>query len=422
MKKIKVLWVINELFPEVADYLKLETSYVGGWVNGLANNIKTKESIELHISTVHQVDSIKQFYDNKINFHVVPSVKNNQDYDKNLEKEWKVLISEVQPDVIHIHGTEYAHGLALMNSCPNQKYVISIQGLVSVYVKYYLANLSFSTILKNVSFRDVIRFDTIWQGKSKYKKRGKFELQYLTKTKNVMGRTDWDFAHAKSINQQVNYHFCNETLRDSFYTEVKWKFNKIEKFSVFLSQCSYPIKGLHQMLEALTIIKKYNPDVTLNIAGENILAKNKIKITGYAKLIQRLITKYNLKDNINFLGILNEHQMKDQYLKSHVFVCPSSIENSPNSLGEAQILGVPSIASYVGGNHNLVNHGHDGYLYRFEESEILAQLIIKLFNKHELCERISSNAIVSGELRHNRKINANRNLEIYKNIYIHNIN
>ncbi|MBU2901527.1 glycosyltransferase family 4 protein [Maribacter dokdonensis] len=416
MQKIKVLWVINELFPEVAEYLKLETSYVGGWVNGLANNIRTNEIIELHIATAHKVDSLKQFYSNNINFHVLPSIKSNQDYDKHLEKEWVKLISEIQPEVIHIHGTEYAHGLALINSCPNLNYVISIQGLVSVYVKYYLANLSFSTIFKNVSFRDIVRFDTIWQGKRKYKRRGKFEKQYIAKTKNVMGRTDWDYAHSKYINSNVNYHFCNETLRDSFYTDSKWNYNSIDKYSIFLSQSAYPIKGLHKMLEALSIIKTYNSKVVLNIAGENILSRSKHKITGFAKIIKNIILKFKLEENVNFLGVLNETQMKKQYLNTHVFICPSSIENSPNSLGEAQILGVPSIASYVGGNHNLINHGQDGFLYRFEETEILAQLVIKLFNSQNLCNKISTAAIKSAEFRHNREINVNRNIEIYQTI------
>lgn len=41
--------------------------------------------------------------------------------------------------------------------------------------------------------------------------------------------------------------------------------------------------------------------------------------------------------------------MIEQYLKAHIFVCPSSVENSPNSLGEAQLLGVPCIGSIAGG-------------------------------------------------------------------------
>tara|TARA_R110000765_G_scaffold203824_9_gene308920 strand:- start:466 stop:1731 length:1266 start_codon:yes stop_codon:yes gene_type:complete len=416
MKKIRVLWVVNELFPEVAEKLELEKTYVGGWVNGLAENIKNNEFIELHVATAYPLKKVHQFYTGKINFHVLPTKGNNKSYDKGLEEQWIKIIPKIRPDVIHIHGTEYAHGLALMNAYPKNKYVVSIQGLVSVCTRYYLANLSFSTIFKNISFRDIVRNDTIWQGKNNYEKRGVFELKYIEKTKNIMGRTDWDFAHIKNINPLVNYYFCNETLRESFYTKIKWDFNLIEQKSIFLSQSSYPIKGLHKMLEALSIVKKHHPGVTLNIAGENILQKNIIRRTGFANIINGLIKKYKLSQNVNFIGILNEEQMKEQYLKSHIFVCPSSIENSPNSLGEAQILGVPSIASYVGGNHNLVTHSIDGFLYRFESIELLAQLILNLFNNSTLCENISKNAIKTAELRHNRQINVNRNYEIYQTI------
>ena len=36
-------------------------------------------------------------------------------------------------------------------------------------------------------------------------------------------------------------------------------------------------------------------------------------------------------------------KMKEKFLNSHVFLCPSSIENSPNALGEAMILGVQAL-------------------------------------------------------------------------------
>lgn len=416
MQKIKVLWVINELFPEVAEELNLQKTYVGGWVNGLANILRNDKNIKLYIATAFPIKHSKEINANNIKFHVLPTKGNNKNYDKRLENEWKKIIPTINPDVIHIHGTEYAHGLALMNSFPNKKYVISIQGLVSVYVRYYLAGLTFSTILKNISIRDIIRFDTIWQGKINYKKRGVFEKAYISNSLNVMGRTDWDYAHAKNINPEINYHFCNETLRGSFYETNKWKIDGFERYTLFLSQASYPIKGLHKVLEALVIIKKHYPNVAINISGEKIIEKNIIRATGYSNIIKRLITKHKLQSNVNFIGILDEIEMRDQYLKSHIFICPSSIENSPNSLGEAQILGVPSIASYVGGNHNFIEHGVNGFLYRFESIEILAQLIIKIFNDDNLALVLSKNAIKTAEKRHSQKENADRNIEIYRSI------
>ena len=90
---------------------------------------------------------------------------------------------------------------------------------------------------------------------------------------------------------------------------------------------------------------------------------------------------------MQFTGSLREDQMIAEYLNAHLFICPSSIENSPNSLGEAQLLGVPVIASYVGGVPDMVTHGETGLLYRFEEVEMLAEGIRNLFMNMALALR-----------------------------------
>ena len=61
--------------------------------------------------------------------------------------------------------------------------------------------------------------------------------------------------------------------------------------------------------------------------------------------------------------------MLDRYLKSSVFVCPSALENSPNSLGEAMLLGMPCVSAAVGGIPSIFTGGEDGLLY---EGHILA--------------------------------------------------
>ena len=56
-------------------------------------------------------------------------------------------------------------------------------------------------------------------------------------------------------------------------------------------------------------------------------------------------------------------------------------------MGEAQLLGVPVIASYVGGVPDMVTHGETGLLYRFEEVEMLAEGIRNLFMNMALALR-----------------------------------
>ena len=143
------------------------------------------------------------------------------------------------------------------------------------------------------------------------------------------------------INPNIIYHQGNEILRTSFY-EGMWKLENCEKYSIFISQWGYPLKGFHIFLEAFKIILKDYPDAKVITTGKDLFHVSKkvfLKQTYYERYIIKLIKKWDLEKNIIFLGKqLNEAEMKAQYLSAHIFVLPSAIENSPNSLGEAMLL------------------------------------------------------------------------------------
>ena len=310
--------------------------------------------------------------------------------------------------------------MGCMRKLPNLKYVVSIQGLVGVYERYYYAGISQNDFLKNITFRDIVKWNSVFGGRRNFKKRGIIEREYINRTQNVIGRTSWDYSHAKAINPKVNYHFCNETLRDGFYTADKWSFDKCVPHTIFLSQAGYPIKGLHQVLKALVILKEKYPNIKVRVGGHNIIKSatfsEKVRLSGYGKYIKKLIKTNSLENNIEFLGSIIEKEMIKEYLNSNVFICPSSIENSPNSVGEAQLLGVPVISSYVGGVADMVKDGETGFLYRFEEVEMLAILIDKVFSmQEEQLSILGKNATEVALKRHNPYTNTKRMIEIYKN-------
>ena len=414
---MKVLWVINTVFPYPAKRLGIKKTTFGGWLNGLALNL-IENDIELAIATPYNCNDIIKFNDDKVTYYLVPgglSIK----YNKVQHIYWKKILQEFKPDLIHIHGTEYPHAISVLEANEKIKTVVSIQGLVNRIANVYLANISKREIIRNITIRDILRKDTLFQEQKKFKQRGIFEKEVIKRADAIIGRTDWDYANTKAINLKEKYYKNNETMRSSFYDDV-WNIDNIERHSIFISQGSYPIKGLHYMIQALAMLKKQYNDVKLYVGGQNITdisnLKARLKLSGYGKYILKLIKKLKVEDCIVFTGILDEEQMKQRFLKSNVTVLPSVIENSSNSLGEAMLLGMPCVASNTGGTMDILENKVEGYLYPYTESAMCAEYVSKIFEDDNLAIKIGKNARKKALERHDGKKNSEEIIRIYKKI------
>ena len=136
----------------------------------------------------------------------------------------------------------------------------------------------------------------------------------------------------------------------------------------------------------------------------------------YEKYILKRIKELELQESVTFTGFLNEEQMCERYLKSHVFVSPSSIENSPNSVCEAMILGMPVVSSLVGGVANLIEHGMNGYYYQSDAPYMLAYYVEKIFENDKRAEGIGTNARNCALERHDPETIVDELLQIYNAI------
>lgn len=381
---MKVLWITNILFPEAEQLLtgSGELKASGGWMLGAANALLRNKKVKLTVASVStKVHKLTKLEGHDILYYILPMGKGNMDFNMDYCKYWQQVNNDVNPDVVHIHGTEYSHGYAYMMACDCNNVVISIQGLTSAYYPYYYFGMTKKDIYMNMTFRDMIR-GSILKGQNQFKQRAAYEIEMIKKTRHIIGRTSWDKSRVWAINPNAEYHFCNETLRPDFYDGSRWMYNQCDKHSIFISQAGYPIKGLHQVLKAMPFILRHFPDTKIRVAGGDITKSvtllDKLRLSTYGKYIKNLIKKYNLDGKVIFTGNLNGEQMKQEYLRANVFVCPSTIENSPNSLGEAQILGTPCVASYVGGIMDMMK-GNETNLYRFEEVEMLAEKVCRVF-------------------------------------------
>ena len=342
-------------------------------------------------------------------------------YVPELEEKFREEIRSFQPDVIHSWGVEYHHALAMVNAAEAEgklnHMVASIQGLCRFLAEHYTDGLP-EKVCRDTTFRDYLRKDNILQQQEKFVLRGQLETRAMEKLQHVIGRTDWDRAKAISIHPDITYHFCNETLRENFY-EGHWDYSKCKRHSVFASSCSYPIKGFHYLLEAFSQVVKEYPDATLFVTGRSFFAsdfKSRLRQGSYEKYLAKLAKKYRLEEKIQFLGDLSAQEMKQAFLDANVFALTSTMENSPNSLGEAMVLGVPSVAADVGGVRNLMCHDREGFVYAPGDVQQLAEDIMALFALEDRAAALGENARAHALKTHDPEKNLQDLICIYQQI------
>ena len=402
---MKVLWISNILFDDAANALGIKPSVAGGWMQSLLQILKN----DIDIGVVALNASFFSQYINGVQYYTINSVDN---------KIWRKILDDFKPDLIHFHGTEYPHTLKIYHLSKRIPCLASIQGLISVYARYSLGGINCREIMSNMTLKDVLLKSSPLNIQKGQCIRGRSERELISHLKYVIGRTEWDKDHSLAINSSIQYYKCNEAIRSNFYNG-EWNVENMKRHTVFCCNSSVPLKGVHQLLRALYIVKKTFPDVRLRIVGKNILGKlsmkNRLRMSGYDKYLRTLIYKLGLENNVTFLGVLNADSMKKEFLKANVFILPSAIENSPNSLAEAQLLGVPIIASYVGGVPDMMPYPLTDYLYRFEEIEILAQKILKVFCQKEWTEYTNYVRNIARQ-RHDRTLIKTDMITIYEDI------
>lgn len=418
---MKVLWIVNGLFPEAISLLtgqKSEIRSTGGWLSSSAMQLSQNSEIELSVAALSpDAEGLKVFEGECIHYYILPLGKGNKKYNKEYEPIWLQVKELCKPDIVHIHGTEYTHGLAYVNACGPDNVVVSIQGMPSVISDYLYSGIANKEIWCSMSFKDIFRGNLIQYQRHLKKHTKVSEIDLLQKVHYVIGRTSWDKAHTWALNQTLTYFHCNETLREEFYEGV-WSYAGCQKHSIFLSQAGRALKGAHQLFKAMPLILRSYPDTHIFIAGDDITKcstlRDKLRISGYGNYLRKLIKKYGLSNHITFVGSQNADGMKQMYLNANVFVSPSSIENSPNSLCEAQILGVPCVVSFVGGSMDFIPDDRCGILYRFDDVEVLAKAVCDVFEVSFRFDNICMREVALQ--RHNRLNNKNQLFEIYKSI------
>lgn len=497
---MKVLWLCNVALPMVARQLGMEVSNKEGWISGMAQALlehRSENDITLAMAfpvPKEMIPAGKEIYDREIWVEMAAAERRDsksegqkqgrlkrkssdrdelereeskqgsplgvqahsgkislacygfpedvrcpEKYDENLEPALKKIVNMFEPDIVHCFGTEYPHTLAMCRIFPRKEQIlIGLQGLCVPYAQAYFANLP-EQVIETVTLRDFLRKDNLRQQQKKFALRGETEREGISLAGNLTGRTEWDKSHALEWNPKARYFAMNETLRQEFYGPV-WDRDRCVPHTIFISQGDYPLKGLHYMLLALPAILAKYPDTEVAVAGNSIVEygtlKQKLKISAYGRYLRSLMKELGLEGHVTFLGKLTAEQMRDRYLASSLYVCCSALENSPNSLGEAMLLGMPCVSADVGGIPSMFTDGVDGILYRgFGRREAaggasepdragaleavsgrLADAVLEMWDNPQKWDEYCANARSHALETHDRNKNYQKLVEIYGKI------
>lgn len=431
---MRVLWLCNIMLPAIAESLGLPYSNREGWLTGIYERICAEDgAVELGIcfpvteplpdsgggSITGKAGGFRLKENGPVCYAFTENLAAPEVYDPSLEKRFGEILEAFRPDMVHIFGTEFPHTLAMARAFGRPERILAgIQGLCFACAEAYMADLP-ERVINRRTFRDRLKKDSIREQQEKFRIRGEREKEALKSVGNITGRTEFDRRETGKINGNAVYFFMNETMRAPFYSG-SWERDKCVSHRIFLSQGDYPLKGFHYALQAMPAILRKYPDACICVAGNSIIDhktwKDKIRISSYGKYLLELIREGHLEGHVEVTGRLNAEQMKEQLLKSSLFLCPSSLENSPNSMGEAMLLGVPVAAADTGGIPSLIEPETEGLLYEAGNVEKLAEAVLRVWEEPEQTEQRAQAARIRAFETHDGNKNYERLLEIYREI------
>jgi glycosyltransferase involved in cell wall biosynthesis len=114
---------------------------------------------------------------------------------------------------------------------------------------------------------------------------------------------------------------------------------------------------------------------------------------------------------------MQEEEVVQILLDSDIFCQTSHIENSPNSLCEAMILGMPIIASLAGGTSSMLKNNKEGLLIQEGDPYSFAGAILELSNDFIKAKTYGQAAKLLATQRNGENSIKNHYVEIYKEIY-----
>ena len=411
-----VFWLLNFLPPPMARALDLPVQASGSWVMALQQALEEQPVRLILCAYSPAVSKTQRREIGGVVYLALPAAGGKEALQAALAAE--------QPDLLQIFGTENDHAVWALESFAPQKTLLYIQGLAGPCGEHMADGLP-PRFLRRQRMKERLAARTggatVRQLREGLLEKGEAEKTVFALARNVLGRTEWDKAFTASVNPQARYYKLNEILRAPFYSGG-WQRDPLRRPRIFVSQGNTPLKGLHRVIEALPAIAARYPDVQVDVAGWPPPRKGALLqpvmnwLAEYPGYLDQLARRLGVADRIRYTGVLNAEAMKTCFLQSSVFLLPSSLENSPNSLGEAMLLGMPCAAANVGGVPSMMEDKKEGLLFDPARPDQMTQAVLALLDDPAGAEAMGKAARARAMADHDPKAIAAAQMALYNQL------
>lgn len=350
----------------------------GGWIASLQKEIERSYSDLIKISLAFPNDHNSDESYEGTEYYGIETIKHTfRKYDQKEAKfceRIKEVINAVCPDVILCFGTENGFGLA--STLTDIPVVIHLQGILNPYYEAWMPQgLSWRKWL--LGNKNAI---LTWLALKEFKKR---ERKMFRSCKYFIGRTDWDQKITRLLAPQAEYFYCSEMLRPVIYNSDKiWTKTDNQKKHIVSIISGSIYKGGDLILRASKVLKEnVSFDFVWEVYGINDMS-----------VWEKLAHVKHDDVNISIKGVINATQLIDVVCSADVYVHPSYIENSPNTVCEAQLLGAPVIVTDVGGTSTLVKHEETGIVVPANDPYLMAAEVSNLILDQKKASLLGKNA------------------------------
>ncbi|MDQ3671866.1 MAG: glycosyltransferase family 4 protein [Actinomycetota bacterium] len=170
-----------------------------------------------------------------------------------------------------------------------------------------------------------------------------------------------------------------------------------------------PRKRLLDLVEAMPAVLRAAPQARLRVTGG-------VSDEAYGDAVRSRVRELGLEEVVTFLGGVTFGELLDEYRRAWVLALPSGEETSPMVIAEAMAVGMPVVATRVGGVASLVGEGVTGDLVDVGDVDALAACLTRVIGDPDLRAAFGAAGRGRAEERFRVEAVARRFAEMYEQI------